>query len=238
MQGALWSYPVVFLAFFVLPQRSANTIAVALTVMGTLLLSFSQDPGTVWRYVVSMALCFVVINVMLNIVTSLQGRLLQQSITDPLTGAFNRRHMDVTACRGPWNAYRLYGSAGERDAHRYRPLQEDQRPARARRRRRGAERPRGTDSQAHGAGSTCSSARAARNSCCCSRIRASPKPAGSPRRFVKAWPRRPFSRPQPFTVSIGVGETQPNEASTAWMKRIDAALYRAKEEGTQSRGSR
>jgi len=40
----------------------------------------------------------VIINIILNIISDLQGRLLDQAITDPLTGAFNRRHME--SCLG------------------------------------------------------------------------------------------------------------------------------------------
>lgn len=95
VQGAIWSFPVVFLAFFVLPVRAANTISIALMGAGTLFSAIAQDDGTTLRYFLSMMLCLVVINIMLGVLASMHARLIEQSITDGLTGAFNRRHMDA-----------------------------------------------------------------------------------------------------------------------------------------------
>jgi len=54
--------------------------------------------GVTIRFFVTLTMTIVVINIILNIITDLQRRLLDQAITDPLTGAFNRRHMD--SCLG------------------------------------------------------------------------------------------------------------------------------------------
>ena len=229
MQGALWSYPVVFLAFFVLPKRSANTIAIALTVMGTVLLALSQDLGTVWRYVASMALCFVVINVMLNVVTSLQARLLEQSITDPLTGAFNRRHMDVTLAEVV-ERFRRTGapaSAMVIDIDHFKAINDRLGHAagdealkglveliRTRRRRLDMLFRQGGEEFLLLLPDT--------------RIAEARRLAEALRESVA---HAAILKGQAITVSIGVGETQKGDNATAWMKRIDAALYRAKQEG-------
>jgi diguanylate cyclase (GGDEF)-like protein len=220
---------VVFLAFFVLPKRSANTIAIALTVMGTLLLTFSQDLGTVWRYVASMALCFVVINVMLNIVTSLQARLLEQSITDPLTGAFNRRHMDVTLAEVV-ERFRRTGSTASAmviDIDHFKMINDRLGHAagdqalkglveliRTRRRRLDMLFRQGGEEFLLLLPDT--------------RIAEARRLAEALRESVA---QAAILRGQAITVSIGVGETQKGDDATAWIKRVDAALYRAKEEG-------
>jgi diguanylate cyclase (GGDEF)-like protein len=95
MYGALWSYPLVFLSFFVLRRPIANSVGLALVVAGTILIALIEEPGMAARYFMSVVFCLVVINIMLNVLESLHTRLLEQSLTDPLTGAFNRRHMDA-----------------------------------------------------------------------------------------------------------------------------------------------
>jgi len=213
----------------VLPQRSANTIAAALTVLGTFLLALSQDPGTVWRYVLSMALCFVVINVMLNIVTSLHQRLLQQSITDPLTGAFNRRHMDVTLAEVV-ERFRRTGapvSAMVIDIDHFKKINDELGHAvgdealrglvalvRTRRRRLDMLFRQGGEEFLLLLPDT--------------RVAEARRIAEALRESVA---QAAILRGQTITVSIGVGETQKDDDVTSWMKRVDAALYRAKEEG-------
>jgi len=229
MEGALWSYPVVFLAFFVLPQRSANTIGLALAAMGTLLLGLSHDPGTVWRYIASMALCFVVINVMLNIVTTLQGRLMQQSITDPLTGAFNRRHMDATLAEVV-ERYRRTGAPASAmliDIDHFKQI---------------------NDRLGHAAGDEALRGLVALVRSRRRRLDMLFRQGGEEfllllpdtrvaeaRRLAEALresvAQATILRGEKLTVSIGVGEVQPAENAHDWIDRVDEALYRAKEEG-------
>jgi diguanylate cyclase (GGDEF)-like protein len=229
MQGALWSYPVVFLAFFVLPQRTANGIGFALAAMGTMLLSLTQDAGTVWRYVLSMAFCFVIINVMLNIVTSLQRRLMQQTITDPLTGAFNRRHMDSVLAemverfrrtRAPASVMlididhfkqindRLGHAAGDDALKGLVAL------VRARRRKLDMLFRQGGEEFALLLPDT--------------RVAEARRLAEALRESIA---QATILRGETVTVSIGVGEVQAGEDAHEWLERVDEALYRAKEEG-------
>src|SRR6185436_15020298 len=88
--GVLWSFPVVLLSFFVLPRRFANVVSLTLLLAGVAMSAQSQEIGTTIRYGLSLALSLLVINIMLNVLESLHGRLLAQSLTDPLTGAGNR----------------------------------------------------------------------------------------------------------------------------------------------------
>lgn len=94
IQGALWSYPMVMLTYFVLRRRWANPVSVAMLLGATGLVHASLGGAMALRFFLSLALCLVVVNIILGVLDTLHGRLLALSLTDPLTGAFNRRHMD------------------------------------------------------------------------------------------------------------------------------------------------
>lgn len=92
--GALWSYPVVLLFHFALSRRVANVYCL-LQLVGTSLMVYQLAglDATV-RYFVTLLLTILLINLALNIVDDLHHRLVAQSCVDPLTGAYNRRHME------------------------------------------------------------------------------------------------------------------------------------------------
>jgi diguanylate cyclase len=92
--GALWSYPTVLLFTFALSRRMANLCNVLLLALIS---------GLVYRYIgleytirfsATLTLTIVLANIILGIILDLHRRLLDQAIVDPLTGAFNRRHME------------------------------------------------------------------------------------------------------------------------------------------------
>jgi diguanylate cyclase (GGDEF)-like protein len=92
--GAFWCYPVVLFFHFVLSRPLANLCSVALLTDATLMVHRYLGMRITVRFGVSLAMTIVIINVIQSIIRELQGRLLALAITDPLTGAFNRRHMD------------------------------------------------------------------------------------------------------------------------------------------------
>jgi diguanylate cyclase (GGDEF)-like protein len=92
--GVLWSYPAVLFFYFCASRRAANVYNGMLCVLVTVLVYHYMDAGTTVRFVLTMLVVIVSSNVFLGIIGSLQLKLLEQSIVDPLTGAFNRRHMD------------------------------------------------------------------------------------------------------------------------------------------------
>ena len=94
--GVLWSFPVMLFTYFVLPRGRANATCVSMGGMATALVYLHIDAGTALRFALSISLCLVVVNLILGVVESLQSRLMELTVTDPLTGAFNRRRMDET----------------------------------------------------------------------------------------------------------------------------------------------
>jgi len=92
--GAFWCYPAVLFFHFVLSRRWANLCSVALLAEATVMVHRYLGMRITVRFCVSLAMTIVIINVIQGIIRELQGRLLALAITDPLTGAFNRRQMD------------------------------------------------------------------------------------------------------------------------------------------------
>ena len=95
IHGAFWAYPVTLFFYFVMPRRTATIASVALFLFITGAVAAYVDVGVAIRFSVALMLCIVIINVILNVIVRLQNKLLDQSIRDPLTGAYNRRHMQT-----------------------------------------------------------------------------------------------------------------------------------------------
>jgi diguanylate cyclase (GGDEF)-like protein len=93
--GALWAYPMALFGYFVLPRARANAVSAALLAVCTALVYAYQGVGLTLRFFLSLGLCLLTLNIILGVAETLQRRLLEQSFTDALTGAFNRRHMDA-----------------------------------------------------------------------------------------------------------------------------------------------
>ena len=91
--GAFWCYPVVLFFFFVLPRTLANVCSAALLLASTAIVYHYLTMRITVRFAVSLFLTIVMVNVIQNIIRELQRLLLEQAITDPLTGAYNRRQM-------------------------------------------------------------------------------------------------------------------------------------------------
>ena len=93
IHGAFWAYPTVLFFYFVMPRRTAAVASAILFLFSTGMVAYYVGVDISIRFSVALALCIVMINVILNVIVKLQDKLLDQSIRDPLTGAFNRRHM-------------------------------------------------------------------------------------------------------------------------------------------------
>jgi diguanylate cyclase (GGDEF)-like protein len=93
--GAFWCYPTVLFFFFVLRRRTANLCSAALLVLAASMSWRFIGARVTVRFAASLVLTIFIVNVIQNIIGGLQRRLVEQAITDPLTGAFNRRHMQA-----------------------------------------------------------------------------------------------------------------------------------------------
>jgi len=92
--GALWCYPMVLLFTFSLSQRVANAGNIVLLVSMTALVYHFIGLEYTIRFFMTLTLTIILATITLSIVGALQRRLIDQAIMDPLTGAFNRRHME------------------------------------------------------------------------------------------------------------------------------------------------
>jgi diguanylate cyclase (GGDEF)-like protein len=227
--GALWSFPVMILAFFAMPRAVANLVATTIIAFGTLLLATSQDFGTTLRYFLSLSFSLAVINIMLNVITSMHQRLIEQTITDPLTGAFNRRHMDDNV-EEVIERFRRTGapaSALVLDIDHFKQI---------------------NDRKGHEAGDETLKAVVSLVRERCRKLDMIFRQGGE--EFLVLLPdtrtaeammvaenlRRSIAdasllQGERVTVSIGVGELRANDDAKVWLKRVDDALYRAKKSG-------
>ena len=94
LNGVFWAYPTLFICYFVLTRRMALLLSSLLVLMTPALVALTLSPALAARVAATLLLTLVMINVVLNVIGELQRAMLLQTITDPLTGAYNRRHLD------------------------------------------------------------------------------------------------------------------------------------------------
>ena len=90
--GVLWAFPALFMFFFVLSRSTAIVLGLALLLSVTAASAVALGGPLALRIFMSLGFVLVMINIVLNVVGELQRALMAQAITDPLTGAYNRRH--------------------------------------------------------------------------------------------------------------------------------------------------
>jgi diguanylate cyclase (GGDEF)-like protein len=92
--GALWCYPTVLLFTFALSRRMANVGSIFLLLIVTALVYYYIDIAYTIRFFVTLTLTIILANIVLSIIVDLHRRLIAQATVDPLTGVYNRRHME------------------------------------------------------------------------------------------------------------------------------------------------
>jgi diguanylate cyclase (GGDEF)-like protein len=227
--GILWSYPVVVFCYFLLGRRTAIVCSLALLLYVTALTLYFIDFALALRLFGTLLLTIIMINIVLNVISDLHQTLANQALSDPLTGAFNRRFMEqclddvvARAERHPLVATVLmidvdhFKSVNDRYGHDQGDLVLKHIVSIVVERKRRGDRLfrwggeefllllEGAD--VHGAGSVAEIIRYAIED-----SRVLPQ--------------------QPVTVSIGVAQYVDSMSVDAWTKAADAALYRAKAAG-------
>jgi len=96
LYGVLWTYPAILFSYFVLSRPMAIPVSLGLLACTTGMVYVYVDGGTAVRVFASLLLTIVIVNIILGVVNDLHARLVAQTITDPLTGAYNRRHMEAS----------------------------------------------------------------------------------------------------------------------------------------------
>ncbi|MFN0040321.1 MAG: GGDEF domain-containing protein, partial [Burkholderiales bacterium] len=91
--GLFWCYPAMALMHFLLMPRMANILSVALIAVAAPLTFRYVGADIAARVLATMVLLLAFNNIFLGIINRLQRQLYDLSIADPLTGAFNRRHL-------------------------------------------------------------------------------------------------------------------------------------------------
>jgi diguanylate cyclase (GGDEF)-like protein len=93
INGVFWSYPALFIAYFVLPRGTARVCAGLL--IGTLGLVGLPvlGPAVTVRVVGTLVLILALVEVVLQVVKDLREALAREACTDALTGAWNRRQL-------------------------------------------------------------------------------------------------------------------------------------------------
>ena len=94
--GALWGYPLVLICYFMLSRRLALLFSLGMLVTLTLFVAHWVSPELSTRVFATLLLTIIMINIVLSVMGELQAALMRQALTDPLTGAFNRRRMEQT----------------------------------------------------------------------------------------------------------------------------------------------
>jgi len=101
VNGVPWAFPTLFIFFFVLRRAVALPLSLLLLVGASVVAAVAIGWPMAARVFAALGLTLVMINVVLNVIGELQGALVAQAITDPLTGAFNRRHFDTQLAQLP-----------------------------------------------------------------------------------------------------------------------------------------
>jgi len=227
--GALWCYPTVLLFTFALTRRMANVCSVLLLLGVSSLVYYYIGLAYTIRFFMTLTLTIILANIVLSIIGDLHRRLMAQTIVDPLTGAFNRRHMERCVDEAIERQQRSSASASVLliDIDHFKRI---------------------NDQLGHAAGDGVLKAivslirKRARKLDLLFRIGGEEfmlllpdtreaDAAAVAEQLCRSIADSALPGSQRVTASIGVSELHPGESLDSWMKRADDAMYAAKEAG-------
>jgi diguanylate cyclase (GGDEF)-like protein len=227
--GALWCYPLVLLFTFALSRRMANAGNILLLLIVTALVYHYIGLAYTIRFFMTLTLTIILANITLSIIGALQRRLIDQAIVDPLTGVFNRRHME--RCLGDAIERQRRNSAPASllliDVDHFKRINDEFGHAKGDSVLKGivslvGKRSRKLDLLFRIGGEEFMSLLPDTQEAAA---------AGVAEQLRASIAESPLLDGRQVTVSIGVGELQPGESLDSWMKHADDALYAAKKTG-------
>lgn len=93
--GMFWAHPLILYIYFIEQRFRAHVVAAITVVLSIAATVYFVEPRTGLRYGLTLILVVVFINIFLHLLDSVQARLVAESVSDHLTGAFNRRALDT-----------------------------------------------------------------------------------------------------------------------------------------------
>lgn len=88
-----WLYPILISTIFLLPRREALITNIAMIGLSSIAALSHLSPSVVLRYLISLVVTAIIVHVVVKAVRVLQAELRSLSVTDPMTGAFNRHEL-------------------------------------------------------------------------------------------------------------------------------------------------
>ncbi len=93
--GAFWAFPAILFINFVSKRRPATVFTLIYVVFVSCLLFYTLEAPVAARAMTALIVTGLLTNIFLGIIEGLQAKLVDQSTKDPLTGALNRRQIDL-----------------------------------------------------------------------------------------------------------------------------------------------
>lgn len=94
ISSVFWIYPLVTSFYFVLTPTKAHVFSALMLIPYTIFFYQSTNIDLTARFIGSIVVTYAIIRLIINHVNSLSTELHTLSTLDPLTGAYNRRHME------------------------------------------------------------------------------------------------------------------------------------------------
>ena len=94
LAGVFWAYPAILMFQFMFAQRVANVVNGVLIILVVLFGDAALGGTLTIRVAVTLGVTLMFSNIFASFVDELRSELEAQAVTDPLTGAYNRRALD------------------------------------------------------------------------------------------------------------------------------------------------
>ena len=90
----MWAFPTLVGAFLMTRSQNVNRYAALMLIGGTGVAFMQEDYALALRFPLALMSVWLFLFILLRVVANLRLTAFEQSITDPLTGSYNRRYLD------------------------------------------------------------------------------------------------------------------------------------------------